>query len=59
MVYKTGKPQSQNQLIKKTQEASEVLKANPEEFAASALSIILRARSCIEVGGGRFEIVVS
>ncbi len=34
MVYKTGKPQSRNQLLKKIQEVSEMLRANPEAFAA-------------------------
>ncbi len=51
MVYKTGKPQSQNQLIKKIQETTEVLRANPEAFVASTLSVIWRARLCKELGG--------
>ncbi len=52
MVYKTGEPQSRNQLIKKIQEASEVLGANPKAFADSTSSVMRRARLCIEVGVG-------
>ncbi len=53
MVCKTGKPQSGNKLIKKIQEASEVLRANPEAFRASTLSVIRRVQLCIEVRGGQ------
>ncbi len=60
IVYKTGKPQSRNQLIKKIKEAGEVLRANPEAFVASTLSVIRRARLCIEVGvKERFENVLN